>query len=109
MWWFERRRKQHTGLSELNQLAYVKKSGVIQYPGRLLNIVSDDDNGHRFLQLVNKLLDLGRGDGIEGGARLVHQQDVRINCQRPRDAESLLLAAGKTCSGLLQLVFDFVP
>ena len=38
---------------------------------------------------------LRRGDRVEGGGRLVEQQDFGVGRQRPRDAQPLLLAAGE--------------
>ena len=68
-----------------------------------------DDDRDCVFELVDQLLDFGGGDGIERGAGLVHKQNLGIDGQRARYAESLLLPAGKTRSRLFQLVFDFVP
>src|SRR5205807_2860642 len=48
-------------------------------------------------------------DRIERRARLVHQQDVRLDGDGPGDAEALLLAARETERALLQAVADLVP
>ena len=46
-------------------------------------------------KVLDQLLDLGRGQGIEGGTGLIHQQDFRLHGQGAGDAEALLLAAGQ--------------
>ncbi len=78
-------------------------------PRRLLHVVGDDDDRVVLLQLVHELLDLQRRDRVERGARLVHQDHVRLDRDRPGDAEALLLAAGQCGAGLAQLVLDLVP
>ena len=55
-------------------------------------------------QLVDGLLDQAGGGGVEGRARLVHQQDPRPDRQRAGDAQPLLLAAGQGAAGLAQPV-----
>jgi hypothetical protein len=55
--------------------------------------VGDDHDRVTVLQLEHQLLDPRRGDGIEGRARLVHEQHVGLHGDRPRDAEPLLLPA----------------
>lgn len=40
---------------------------------------------------------------------LVHQEDIRFNGKSSCDAETLLLAAGKSECGFMETVFQFVP
>ena len=48
--------------------------------------------------------------GIERGAGFVHQQDFGFDGECARDAQALLLAAGKARPRfLVQIVFDFFP
>ena len=57
--------------------------------------MSNDNDGEPLLQLENQVFDLGGRNGIERGARFVHQQDLGINRQRAGDTQPLLLAPGK--------------
>ena len=61
------------------------------------------------LQLVHEILDARRRDRVQRGARLVHEQHVRLDGQRPRDAESLLLAAGESERARLEPILHLVP
>ncbi len=63
---------------------------------RLLHVVRHDHDRVVVLQFVHEILDTGRRDRVEGRARLVHQEHVRFDGQRARDAESLLLPAGES-------------
>ena len=72
--------------------------------------MSNDNDRESLLQLENQILDLGRRNWVQCGARFVHQQDFWIHRQRARDAQALLLAAGKAGARfLLEHVLDFVP
>src|SRR5690348_7177648 len=81
------------GLAELDQVARQEETGVLRDARRLLQVVGDDGDGVLLLELFDQLLDLERGDGVERRARLVHQNHLRLDGQRPRDAEPLLLPA----------------
>ena len=60
-------------------------------------------------QLGDGLLDpAGRGR-VERRARLVHQQDLGPDGQRPGDAQPLLLAAGQRAARPVEPVLDLVP
>ncbi len=63
--------KYFLGRIDLDQPAHVEESGDVGTPARLLHVVGDDDDGVVLLQLVDELLDLDRGDGIERGTGLV--------------------------------------
>src|SRR5579863_3473761 len=97
------------GVVEFDQVAQQEEAGVIGHPRRLLHVVSDDHDGAAALQLENQVFDLGGGDGIQRRARLVEQQHFRIDSQGARNAQALLLAAGKPVSGLVQLVLYLIP
>ena len=47
--------------------------------------------------------------GIEGRTRLVHEDDLRADGDRPGDAQPLVLAAGEPQGRLVQPVLDLVP
>ena len=97
------------GLVEFDQLAQQEEAGVIGDARGLLHVVRHDHDGATVLQLEDQILDLGGGDGIERGAGLVEQQHFRIHRQRARDAQALLLAAGKAVGRFVQLVLHLVP
>ena len=52
---------------------------------------------------------LGRGDGVEGRARLVHEEHVGLDGDGPRDAQALLLAAGQAERALVEPILHLVP
>src|SRR5262249_24626154 len=61
------------------------------------------------LQVVHQLLDRGRRDGVERGRRLVEQEHLRLDRDRARDAQPLLLAAGERERALLEPVLHLLP
>ena len=71
------------------------KVGVIRNAGRLLHVMRHDHHRHFSLQFENQTLDLGGGDWIKRGSRLVKQQHFRVGCECAGDAQTLLLAAGE--------------
>src|SRR5213592_952132 len=97
------------GRPEFNQASEIKESGVIRNAACLLHVVRDDDDGVVRFELVNQLLYLRGRDRIERGARLVHQNHVRLDRERARNAETLLLAAGQTKRAVIETIFHFVP
>ena len=61
------------------------------------------------LQLIHELFDsLGR-DRIQRRRRFVHQQNLRLNRERARNAQPLLLSARQRNRRIVQPVLDFVP
>src|SRR3954447_5951395 len=80
----------------------VEEGGDVAGPRRLLHVVSDDDDRVAALQLADQVLDRQRRHRIERRARLVHQQDLRLDRDRPGDAEPLLLTAGEAAAGLVE-------
>ena len=62
------------------------------------------------LELEDQVFDLRGGNRIERRGGLIHQHHFRIDGQRARNAQALLLAAGEAGAGfLLEVVFHFVP
>src|SRR6476659_393186 len=96
------------GLAHLDELAQVEERSVVRDASRLLHGVGHDDDRVLLLELVDQLLDLGRGDGVESGRWLVHQQHLGLHGQRAGDAEPLLLTAGERRPGMLQAVLHLV-
>ena len=93
----------------LDDFAEVEKRGVVGDAGGLLHVVGDEDDGVVLLELVDEFLDARGGDGIEGGAGLVHEEDGGLDREGPGDAEALLLAAGEAQGILVEAVLDLVP
>src|SRR5690242_7708868 len=98
-----------SGRADLDQLPQIEEGGVVRDPGGLLHGVGHDDDRVLLLQLVDELLDLRRGDGVQRGCRLVHQEHLRLHRQRAGDAEALLLSAGERGAGMPQAILDLVP
>jgi hypothetical protein len=71
--------------------------------------VGDDDDGEAGAEVEDEFLDFGGGDGVEGGAGLIHEEDLWLDGDGAGDAEALLLAAGEAVGALVKAVFDFVP
>jgi len=71
--------------------------------------VGHDHDRVEALQRVAQLLDALRPGGIEGGRRLIEQQNLRLRGDRPCDAEPLLLPARQIqCAGV-QPILHFFP
>jgi len=75
----------------------------------LLHIVSDDHLGVIVLQALHKALYLARGDGVEGAARLIEQDDVRLHGQGAGNTKPLLLSSGQAQSRLIQPLAYLFP
>ena len=75
----------------------------------LLHVVSHDDDREVGLEFGDQFLDFEGGDGIEGGAGFVHQEDFGSNGDGAGDAQSLLLAAGEAEAAVMEPVLAFVP
>ncbi len=71
--------------------------------------MGDDEDGVVPLQRLDEVLDLSGGNGVQGRARLVHEDDLRLHGDGPGDAEALLLAAGEAQGVLLEAILDLVP
>src|SRR5712691_1391847 len=86
-----------------------EERGHVRDAGGLLHVVRDDHDRVVALQVVEELLDARGRDRVEGGGRLVHQDHVRLDGERTRDAQALLLPAGKAERALLQAALHLVP
>ena len=62
--------------------------------------VGDGDRGAALDQVVERLLDLALGLGVDRRGRLVQDQDPRVDQQRPGDRDPLPLAARERLAAL---------
>src|SRR3990172_7861275 len=69
------------------------EGSVVRHPGRLLHVVRHNDDRIVLNQFTYEVLYLKCSDGVKCRTRLVHQDHIRLNSERPGDAEALLLAA----------------
>src|SRR5262245_24237470 len=104
-----RRGEDLLGVAPFHQHAEMEERGLLADARGLLHRVGDDDDGVVLAQLVDQLLDARGRDRVERRARLVHQDDFRRDRDRARDAQALLLAAGKPGAGLREAVLRLVP
>src|SRR3989441_2786084 len=95
--------------ADLDDMTQVHEGGRLRDTGGLLHVVRHDDHGIVLFQVKDKVLDLRGCDRIEGGARLVHEDDLRLDREGARNAEALLLAARETRAALVERVLDLVP
>ncbi len=68
-----------------------------------------DDERVLLLELQHQLLDLGRRDRVQRRAGLVEQDHLRLDGDRPGDAQALLLAARQAEGAVFEPVLDLVP
>ena len=62
----------------------------------VVDVVADQEDADALvLELADEVADLGRLGRAEGGRRLVHDQDPRVEVDRPGDGHRLALAAGE--------------
>src|ERR1700677_1370977 len=95
--------------AELDHLARQEESGEIADACGLLHVVRDDGHGAEIFDLDEELFDFCGADGVESGAWLIEEEHFGFHGEAARDAEALLLAAGKFVSALVEMIFDFVP
>src|SRR5664280_2941113 len=112
---FLRRREDLPRGAHLHQVAgpvrvHPEERGGLGDPRRLLHVMGDDHDREGRGELLDQVLDpLGR-DRVERRAGLVHQDDVRVDGDRPGDAQPLLLAAGEREPRLpSEVVLHLVP
>ena len=74
-------------------VAHREERGPVADAGRLLHVVGHDDDRVVLAQLGHQLLDAEGRDGIERRRRLVHEDHLRVDRERPGDAQPLLLPA----------------
>src|SRR4051812_45953418 len=93
----------------LDELAEEHERGRIRHTRGLLHVVGDDHDRVALLEVLDEVLDLERRDRVEGRARLVHQDHVRLDGDRARDAQALLLTAREADPRLAETVLDLLP
>src|SRR5262249_41392357 len=71
--------------AEFYQPPQVHKSRENRNPGCLLHVMGHDHDRVALLEFVDEFLDLGRGDGVQGGARFVHQHHLGPDRDRTGD------------------------
>src|SRR3954468_12541115 len=90
-----RRGENLVGFVELDQFAEIHEGGLVRDARRLLHVMGDDGNGVVLRQLLDQFLDLGGRDRVQRRTGFVKQNHLGPPRDRARDAEPLLLAAGK--------------
>ena len=76
--------------------AHVQQHQPVEIVGRRFQVVVDDD--HRLApraQLAQQVDDRALGGRIDAGERLVHEVELGVLRQRPRQEHALLLPAGE--------------
>ena len=80
--------------------AFVDDIGPVDEVERLANIMVGDQHADTaFLELANQLADVGNGDRVDSGERLVEQHEMRSAGQRAGDFDAPPLAAGQGQGG----------
>src|SRR6266849_2241789 len=77
------------------QPTQIHESREIGDSGGLLHVVSHDHDRVALLEFMDQFFDFGRGDGIQGRARLIHQHHLGLDRNGAGDAQALMLAAGQ--------------
>src|ERR671933_77409 len=104
-----RRGEDLLGRRVLDELAHEHERGRVGDARGLLHVVGDDHDRVALLEVLDEVLDLQGRDRVEGRARLVHEDHVGLQGDRPGDAQALLLAAGEADPRLVEPVLDLVP
>src|SRR3954469_12148095 len=104
-----RRREDLLRRRVLDELAHEHERGRVRDPRGLLHVVRDDHDRVALLERLDEVLDLERGDRVERGARLVHEDHVRLDGDRPGDAQALLLTARQPDPRPAEAVLDLLP
>ena len=84
--------------------AVVEKNHAVRNVGREMHLMRHDDHRHALARkLFHHLEHLTDQLRIERRGRFIEQDGLRIDRKRPRDADTLLLAAGKASGILVEL------
>jgi hypothetical protein len=97
------------GVAGLDQTAHVEEGGALRHARGLGHRVGDDDDAEPLAQFVDQFLDARGGDGVQGRAGLVHQDDFGVHGDGAGDDQTLLLATRQTHGRGLQAVSDLFP
>ena len=92
------------GLADLNHLAILHQDDAAAERDGLVEIVRDEDDGllELALEVAQLRLHVAADQGVERAEGFVHEQDVGIRRERPREARPLLHAA-RQFVGILRL------
>src|SRR5215208_452000 len=72
-----------------------KKRSHVADASSLLHVMGHDDDGVVILEVLHQILYATGCDGIQRRARLIHEDDVRLDRDATGDAKSLLLPSGQ--------------
>ena len=75
----------------------------------LRHIMCYDDDGVALFELKDEILDLFGRRRIERRTGLIHEDHPRLIGKRARQAQPLLLSAGKTLGSIVEPVLDLIP
>ena len=83
--------------ADLHQGAVLHNGDAVADADGLVQVVGDKQGGfaHALRERHELVLQLAADERVEGGKRLVHQQDGRVGGQRARQPDSLLHSAGE--------------
>src|SRR6516225_2308816 len=82
------RGEDHLSWSELDQRPQIHKGSEVRDTSRLLHVVGHDYDRVIALELVDQLLDLGSGDGVEGRTGLIEQNNLGFHRDGARDTQA---------------------
>ncbi len=92
-----------------HQLTLQEEGRIVGRAGGLLDGVRHQDDGVFLLQFLQRCLHFAGRDRVQAGGGLVEQDDLRLQGQDARQAQALLLPAGKGDGRVVQAVLDLVP
>ncbi|VVD30862.1 conserved protein of unknown function (plasmid) [Paraburkholderia dioscoreae] len=90
-----RLRENLLGSAELNELPQMHERRVFRDAGRLLHVVSDDDDRVVFAQRMQQVFNLAGCYRVQRGSRFVQKQHFGVDGKRPGNTQALLLAPGE--------------
>ena len=90
-------------------MAKVHERGRVRNARGLLHVVGHDHDRIILLEVKDEVFDLRGRDRIQCGARLVHQEDLRLRREGSGDAKPLLLPTREAHPGLAEIVLHLVP
>src|SRR5713101_6690293 len=95
--------------TELDELSGQQERREVADTRGLLHAVGNGHDGAKIFQLHEQLFDFRGADGVERRTGFVEKKHFGLDGQGARDAQALLLAAGKFVGRLVEVVFHFVP
>ena len=87
----------------------IHEARVVTDTSSLRHGVCHDHDREIFLEFQDEFFDGRCCNGVQSTARLIHQDDVGFNGNRPCNAKSLLLSTRKGGAKVVQSVGDFAP